>query len=44
MILTDANPSDGGIDLSSEEQALLHCHAGDTVRTLSLNVRKNQNV
>jgi arginine N-succinyltransferase len=44
MILTDANPSDGAIDLSSEEQALLHCHAGDTVRTLSLNVRKNQNV
>jgi arginine N-succinyltransferase len=44
MILTDANPSGGSIDLSSAEQALLHCHAGDTVRTLSLNVRKNQNV
>ena len=44
MILTDANPSDGSIDLSKEEQALLHCHSGETVRTLSLNVRKNQNV
>ena len=26
---------------NAEELALLHCEAGDTVRTLSLNVRKN---
>ena len=44
MILTDANPSSGTIDLSAAEQELLHCHSGETVRTLSLNVRKNQNV
>ena len=44
MILSDASPSNGNIDLSREEQALLRCHSGDTVRTLSLNVRKNPNV
>jgi arginine N-succinyltransferase len=44
MIVTEATPINGKIDLSSADQKLLHCHPGDSVRTLSLNVRKNQNV
>jgi arginine N-succinyltransferase len=44
MIVTEATPINGKIDLSSAAQKLLNCHPGDSVRTLSLNVRKNQNV
>jgi arginine N-succinyltransferase len=48
MILTQAESSQlrGGtkVALSVRELQLLHCQAGDPVRTLSLNVRKNTNV
>ncbi|AKU23581.1 arginine N-succinyltransferase [Massilia sp. MB5] len=44
MILSDASPVNGKIDLSAADQKLLGVKAGDTVRTLSLNVRKNTNV
>ncbi|MGZ8290848.1 MAG: arginine N-succinyltransferase [Telluria sp.] len=44
MIVADAMPSHGRIALSADELALLHCHGGDQVRTLSLNVRKNAHV
>lgn len=43
MIVSYANPEQGQITLSEEEQVLLGCHAGDPVRTLSLNARKNAN-
>jgi len=41
MIVTQATPANGSIDLSTLDQQLLRCHAGDTVRTLPLNVRKH---
>ncbi|GGY98088.1 arginine N-succinyltransferase [Pseudoduganella plicata] len=41
MIVTQATPVNGAIDLSTTDQQLLRCHAGDTVRTLPLNVRKH---
>ncbi len=44
MILSHATPVHGAIALPPAEQQLLHCHSGETVRTLSLNVRKNPNV
>jgi arginine N-succinyltransferase len=44
MLLSHAAPVNGAIALPEAEQKLLHCHTGDTVRTLSLNVRKNPNV
>ncbi len=40
MILAHTNPADGRIALTEQDQQALHCHGGDTVRTLSLNVRK----
>lgn len=43
MILAQATPGAANIALSARELALLHCQAGDEVRTLSLNVRKNLN-
>jgi arginine N-succinyltransferase len=47
MILTQAESSQlrGGakVPLNVRELQLLHCQAGDPVRTLSLNVRKNSN-
>ena len=44
MIVTDAAVAGGRLDLPAEEQRLLRCQAGDAVRTLTLNVRKNSNV
>ncbi|MDQ1922747.1 arginine N-succinyltransferase [Massilia pseudoviolaceinigra] len=44
MIVAHANPVSGKLALTPDEQALLHCQGGDTVRTLSLNVRKNVHV
>jgi arginine N-succinyltransferase len=41
MILSHAMPVNGGIALPRAEQQLLHCHSGDTVRTLTLNPRKH---
>jgi len=41
MILSQAMPVNGAIALPEAEQKLLHCHSGDTVRTLTLNPRKN---
>lgn len=42
MIISEAGNVNGSIDLSSAEQQLLRCGTGATVRTLPLNVRKNQ--
>ncbi|HEX8605124.1 MAG TPA: arginine N-succinyltransferase, partial [Pseudoduganella sp.] len=42
MIISEAGNVNGSIDLSSAEQKLLRCGTGATVRTLPLNVRKNQ--
>jgi arginine N-succinyltransferase len=44
MIVATATPSNGRIALSHDELALLHCHGGEQVRTLSLNARKNAHV
>jgi arginine N-succinyltransferase len=44
MVLIHANPVNGRIALSEQDQQLLQCHVGDQVRTLSLNVRKNSHV
>ena len=44
MILTSANPVAGKIGLSASELELLHCHSGDSIRTLPLSVRKNVHV
>jgi arginine N-succinyltransferase len=44
MIVGTANPAAGKIALSAQDQQLLNCQAGDQVRTLSLNVRKNVHV
>lgn len=41
MILSQAVPVNGAIALPEAEQKLLHCRTGDTVRTLTLNPRKN---
>jgi arginine N-succinyltransferase len=43
MILTQACNGGAKVALSVRELQLLHCQAGDPVRTLSLNVRKNTN-
>ncbi|SFM31726.1 arginine N-succinyltransferase [Rugamonas rubra] len=44
MILSPTVPLHGALALSEAEQELLHCHPGDTVRTLPLNLRKNPHV
>jgi arginine N-succinyltransferase len=44
MILTQACNGGTRVALSVRELQLLHCQAGDQVRTLSLNVRKNNHV
>ncbi|MEC5162499.1 arginine N-succinyltransferase [Janthinobacterium sp. CG_23.3] len=44
MIVSAANPVNGKIALSDDEQQLLRCGAGAPVRTLSLNLRKNPHV
>ncbi|SFV06443.1 arginine N-succinyltransferase [Pseudoduganella namucuonensis] len=44
MILSEAAHVNGNIDLSAEDQQLLRCRAGDTVRTLTLNARKHSHV
>jgi arginine N-succinyltransferase len=44
MIVTSTNPGGGKLALTDAEMALLHCKSGDTMRTLSLNVRKNVHV
>jgi len=44
MIVTNTNPVAGEIALSPSELQLLHCQSGDSIRTLSLNVRKNVHV
>jgi arginine N-succinyltransferase len=41
MVLAQTTIEGAQVALSAQELALLHCQAGDTVRTLSLNVRKN---
>jgi len=41
MVLAQAAVDGHEIALSAQELALLHVQAGDPVRTLSLNVRKN---
>jgi arginine N-succinyltransferase len=43
MVLTKSSPSGARIALSAAELAQLHCEAGDTVRALSINSRKNAN-
>jgi arginine N-succinyltransferase len=43
MILARACAADARIALSAQQLSQLHCQAGDQVRTLSLNVRKNIN-
>jgi arginine N-succinyltransferase len=43
MIVTLAQPELGHIGLSSDDRHLLSCGAGDPVRTLPLNPRKNSN-
>lgn len=43
MVLTQCCPNTPRIMLSAQELSQLHCQAGDPVRTLSLNVRKNVN-
>jgi arginine N-succinyltransferase len=41
MILSQAMSVNGIVALPEAEQQLLHCRSGDTVRTLTLNPRKN---
>jgi arginine N-succinyltransferase len=43
MILAQASFGDARVALSAQELSQLRCQAGDQVRTLSLNVRKNIN-
>ena len=43
MILTQTCDGGSKVALNVRELQLLHCQAGDPVRTLSLNVRKNAN-
>ncbi|MES2742695.1 MAG: arginine N-succinyltransferase [Pseudomonadota bacterium] len=44
MIVSAAPLAGGKLTLSEDEQSLLHCRAGDMVRTLPLNPRKNPHV
>ena len=44
MIVTNSNPVAGKIVLTPSELELLHCQSGDSIRTLSLSVRKNVHV
>jgi arginine N-succinyltransferase len=44
LIVAPCAADAGRITLSPAQLDLLHCHSGDQVRTLSLNVRKNSNV
>jgi arginine N-succinyltransferase len=44
MIVTNTNPVGGEIALNASELELLHCQSGDSIRTLSLSVRKNVHV
>ena len=44
MIVTTTNPVGGKIALSPSELQLLQCQSGDSIRTLSLSVRKNVHV
>jgi arginine N-succinyltransferase len=41
MILSQSVPVNGAIALPEAEQKLLRCQSGDSVRTLTLNPRKN---
>jgi arginine N-succinyltransferase len=43
MVLTQAPVGEARVALSAQELSQLHCQAGDQVRTLSLNARKNTN-
>jgi arginine N-succinyltransferase len=43
MILTQGGIGEQRVALSAQELSQLHCQAGDPVRTLALNVRKNIN-
>lgn len=43
MVLARGVPGEARVALSAQELSLLHCQAGDQVRTLALNVRKNTN-
>jgi arginine N-succinyltransferase len=43
IILARSNPVNGKLALTADEQKLLNVAAGDSVRTLTLNVRKNSN-
>lgn len=43
MVLARGVPGEARVVLSAQELSLLHCQAGDQVRTLALNVRKNTN-
>jgi arginine N-succinyltransferase len=43
MVLAQASPGEARIALSAQELSQLHCQAGEQVRTLSLNARKNIN-
>lgn len=44
MIVSPVSPAGGSIALTADEQQLLRCRTGDTVRTLPLNLRKNPHV
>jgi len=44
MILSQSVPVNGALELPVAEQEALCCKAGDTVRTLTLNLRKNPHV
>ncbi len=44
VIVSQAQPNQGKIALSDTDQAVLGCHAGDPVRTLTLNTRKTSHV
>jgi arginine N-succinyltransferase len=41
MVLTRTGVGEARVALSAQELSQLHCQAGDPVRTMSLNVRKN---
>jgi arginine N-succinyltransferase len=43
MVLTQACDNGRKVALTARELQLLHCQAGEPVRTLTLNVRKNSN-
>ena len=44
MILSQTAAVNGAIALPEDEQQILHCQPGDSVRTLTLNPRKNPHV